>query len=105
MTFSNVRNIRNVNHINAIILNAINDECDYVGDMEFSRCREMDRNKYLVRLDSEHKIDIHALILYLCGVGYLEYSDLGEEMIDADLIDWLIELPLLRWQSCANTME
>ena len=95
MTFSNVKNIKAIDHINSQILNAIKFECDYVSDMEFSRFKDMDRNRYLVKLNSKHKTDIHALSHYLSEeYGYLGYTDLDEDLKinDADVIDWKIEV-------------
>lgn len=95
LSFSNVKNIKAIDYINNQILSGIKKECDYVSDMEFSRFKDMDRNRYLVKLDSKHKTDIHALSHYLTDeLGYLGYTDLDEDLKinDADVIDWKFDV-------------
>ena len=77
-------------YINKTLLNAVKWECDFANNMKFSRFKDMDGSRYIVRLESKHKADIHALYLFFRDNFFpSDFTNVDEE---GSILDWEIEV-------------
>lgn len=89
--FNNNKEGNTVDNINSVLLTTMKVECGFANDMKFSRFKDMDGSRYIVRLESKHKSDIHALDIYFSTEFFPSDFSPNEED-ELDYLDYEIEV-------------